>query len=192
SLSDQTINSLNRIASAKDTQTVSKPALPAVPKKYLHPSHSLRGGSRPVRPGSRPAMPPAEFWKYADKQRMRNTYVSTSDSHKVLHGSIKRAEKREPSVCRYPILATPAKPVCRTRRATVQSETAHIKNPSYESVRKGPLDNTDRIRSMTSLGDIGAIERATTDEHRRECPTKARPKRRESRTLIKQRQPSRK
>ncbi|KAI4230591.1 MAG: hypothetical protein LQ349_006170 [Xanthoria aureola] len=191
SLSDQSINSRTRITSVQDNQKVSRPALPAIPDKYLHPSHGLNSGSRPVRPGSRPAMPPAEFWEYADKQRVRNTYVSISDSHNI-HDSTMRTGKREPSVCRYPILATPAMPVCRTRRATVHSETAHIKNPSYESVRKGPLDNTNKLRSMTPLGEIGATDGSATDEHRRECSTKARPKHRESRTLIKQRQPSRK
>lgn len=191
SLSDQSINSRTRITSVQGNQKVSRPAIPAIPNKYLHPSHGLNSGSRPVRPGLRPAMPPAEFWEYADKQRVRNTYVSITDSHNI-RDSTKQAGKREPSVCRYPILATPAMPVCRTRRATVHSETAHIKNPSYESVRKGPLDNTNKLRSMTPLGEIGAIDGEAADEHRRDCSTKARPKCRESRTLIKQRQPSRK
>ena len=191
SISNQTINSQTRIVSTKDTPPTSKPALPAIPKKYLHASHSLRGGGGPVRPGSRPAMPPAEFWKYADKQRMRNTYVSTSESHKT-HCSIDRSDKREPSVCRYPILATPAKPVCRARRATVQSETGHIKNPSYESVRKGPLDRNSRIRSMASVAEIGVANNVATDERGKRCSSKVGPKRRESRTLTKQRQPSRK
>ncbi|KAL8992926.1 MAG: hypothetical protein Q9169_006732 [Polycauliona sp. 2 TL-2023] len=193
SLSHGTINSQTRIVSSKDIPPVSKPALPAIPKKYLHTSHSLSGGGRPVRPDSRPAMPPAEFWEHVDKQRMRDTYISTAESHRS-RGLIERAGKREPSVCRYPILATPAKPVCRARRATVHSETAHIKNPSYESVRKGPLDYNSRIRSMAALKEIGDPHIAVPGERGKRSSTNinARPKRRESRTLTKQRQPSHK
>ncbi|KAL8665346.1 MAG: hypothetical protein Q9168_007721 [Polycauliona sp. 1 TL-2023] len=200
SLSRQTITSQTRIISSKPTSTLSnsksKPALPAIPTKYLHPSHSLKAGGPPLRPGSRPAMPPDEFWDFFDKQRLRDTYVSNatadSHSHKAPNYLIDKAGKREPSVCRYPILATRARPVCRARRATVQSETAHIKNASYETVRKGPLDYSGRIRSMAMGGEGGDADAAVSGGHGKRASTKAGPKRRESRTLTKQRQPSHK
>ena len=43
--------------------------VPAIPERYLHKSRTLRNGGPPVRPGSRPSLPPKEFWTYAQKQQ---------------------------------------------------------------------------------------------------------------------------
>lgn len=191
SLSNPFPNNKTRIAPSEGTRLLQKPPLATVPEKYRHLSHSLRDGGRPVRPGSRPPMPPADFWQYASKQHIRHTYISTSDSHRS-QSILKRAGQREPSVCRYPILAAPAKPVCRTRRATIHSEKAHVKTASYESLRKGPLDSVYRMRSIVSSGQgetqrHGAVMKGSVGGRN----TIAEPKRRLSRTLTKQRQPSR-
>ncbi|MCJ1459035.1 hypothetical protein MMC28_009412 [Mycoblastus sanguinarius] len=48
-----------------------RPDVPPIPAKYRHPSHSLRNGGRPLRPGSRPPMPPADFWMYARAEQQK-------------------------------------------------------------------------------------------------------------------------
>ena len=189
-LSSQTFNSGTQIASKVPSKSVQQPPLPPVPQRYRHRGHSLREGGTPVRPGSRPAMPPVEFWKYASNRHMRRISVSTSANHR-LQSARKQSGKREPSVCRYPILATPAKPVCRTRRATVHSEIGHIKTASYESLRKGPLDNVHRTRSTTSIAETEAPSGATAYKMGGRHHVEPGTKKRESRTLIKQRQPNR-
>ncbi|KAL2040608.1 hypothetical protein N7G274_006587 [Stereocaulon virgatum] len=43
--------------------------VPAIPERYLHKSHTLRNSGRSVRPGSRPLLPPADFWTYTQEQQ---------------------------------------------------------------------------------------------------------------------------
>ena len=59
--------------SSRNNSALSKPKVPVIPEQYRHKSHSLRHGGAPIRPGSRPGMPPAEFW---------NTYVNVDEQER--------------------------------------------------------------------------------------------------------------
>lgn len=159
-----------------------KPTVPKIPNKFNHEGHSLRHGGRPVRPGSRPAMPPAEFWKYASKQQVRRAPSSGSSS---VFRPIAETSEREPSVCRYPIIMQPKKPLLRTRPMTVNSHVAQIKDKSYESLRKGLHSrSTNRSSSAQLRQSVAPCGQRGTDQR-----GEKRPERRQSRTLVKQRQP---
>ena len=66
--------------------------VPAIPQRYLNKSHTLRNGGRPVRPGSRPSLPPADFWTYAQEQQ---TYDALPQSHS-------QAQQREDRLAIWP------------------------------------------------------------------------------------------
>lgn len=191
SLSSHSLRGRMRNSPTKQVQSVQRASVPTLPARYRHRSHSLRNGGRPVRPGSRPSMPPAEFWRYAERQQMRLTYISNSESYKTQRTAKPGITKREPSVCRYPIIAPPAMPVCRTRRATIHSETAHIKSASYESLRKGTLENVNSEKPLAFIGRRSThmfdVPMDGTTAGR--CHGETGPKTRISRTLTKKRQP---
>ncbi|KAK3171559.1 hypothetical protein OEA41_003643 [Lepraria neglecta] len=54
--------------------------VPAIPERYLHKSHTLRNGGRPVRPSSRPPMPLADFWTYARHEQQKYNALPQSQS----------------------------------------------------------------------------------------------------------------
>lgn len=162
--------------------TAAKPTVPKIPEKFKHESHSLRHGGKPVRPGSRPAMPPAEFWKYTSKQQVRR---APSSGNPPVFRPIAETSEREPSVCRYPIIMQPKRPLLRTRPITVNSHVAQLKDRSYESLRKGLHSrSTNRSSSAQLRQSVALYEQRETDRRREK-----RPERRQSRTLVKQRQP---
>lgn len=66
--------------------------VPAIPERYLDQSHTLRNGGRPVRPGSRPSLPPADFWTFAQEQQ---TYDALPQSHS-------QAQQREDRLAIWP------------------------------------------------------------------------------------------
>ena len=156
------------------TSTSSRPSIPAIPEKYLHKSHSLRNGGSPPRPGSRPAMPPADFWMYARAAQQKQNDLEER-SQRILprlppklraRAHSDSAAKRDPSLCRYPLLPTsPEKAVLRPNMN--KGNTMPLaKKTSYENLRKGP-----RVAKAVDYGRL--------DGHGRK----------DSRTLVKMRQP---
>ena len=77
--------SLNTVSHSYNSNTRSAGStpevpVPAVPERYLYESHTLRNGGRPVRPGSRPPMPPADFWTYARHEQRKYDALVQSES----------------------------------------------------------------------------------------------------------------
>lgn len=171
----------------KESRSVQKTLTPKS-ATTLRRSRTLNDGSYPIRPGTKPSMPPAEFWKYTEKQHMRLNSLGHSSTFRTWSTPriAKPFMRREPSLCRYPILPLPPQPVCRTRRATVHSETAHIKSASYESIRKGSLLTFDSVNDLCHMIHKDTqLERAGTDRR----SNGQRRSQRQSRTLTKKRQP---
>lgn len=159
--------------------------VPAKSNLNRHRSRSMHDRGKPIRPGTRPPMPPAEFWTYASKKRLdydHSCKLESSKRHEHTYG----ARKREPSLCRYPLITPSNQPVYQTRRSTVHSETAHMHTVSYESLRKGEPCNIDEGYSTMSRGeDAQVVSSLKLGSHRGGSSVT----RRHSRTLVKMRQP---
>ena len=161
-------------SSAVKSSILSRPSVPAIPERYLHKSHSLRNGGSPPRPGSRPAMPPADFWTYARtaqqrqydvQEQMEEDWAEVPDRMRAGAES-EDAAKRNASPCPYPVLpASPEKAVLRPNMN--KGNTMRVaKKTSYEGLRKGA--------KVPKGVDYGRL-----DAHGRK----------DSRTLVKMRQP---
>ena len=156
------------------SSTSSRPSVPLIPEKYLHKSHSLRNGGSPPRPGSRPAMPPADFWMYAraaqqkqnDLEERSQTILPKMPPKMRARAHSEGAAKRDPSLCRYPLLPTsPEKAVLRPNMN--KGNTMQVaKKTSYENLRKGP-----KAANAVDYGRLDGYGR------------------KDSRTLVKMRQP---
>ena len=177
------LSSTGILTSEARSWLIQNPSVLGAPERHYHFRHPRCYGRGPVRPQSRPAMPPAEFWTYASKQQMRLSH-STKSEYSNNHDTRYDSRQRQPSLCRYPLIAAPAKPVCRTRRTTVHSETAHMQTASYESMRKGDLRKIEE----DSRKPLGETTLAVVNETRKRSSGKE-SKKRQSRTLVKLRQP---
>ena len=156
------------------SSTSSRPIVPAIPERYRHKSHSLRNGGSPPRPGSRPAMPPADFWMYARAAQQKQTDLEERYQTGLpevplalrARAHSEGAAKRDPSLCRYPLLpASPEKAVLRPNMNKGNTMRV-VQKASYESLRKGA-----RIAKAVDYGRL--------DGHGKK----------DSRTLVKMRQP---
>lgn len=157
--------------------TSSKPDVPPIPRKWRRTTPDLHMVARPARPGSRPKMPPFGFWEYACEQqnlgfaalRGPTNWTHTTDT-----------ARREPSMCRYPILpTTPPKSLTPDKSRIVRQLN---RRSSYESLRKG-----EGRRESTPLCLNARL--LDLDDRRDPRSTKRTAQRRESRTLVKKRQP---
>ncbi|CAF9939166.1 MAG: hypothetical protein ALECFALPRED_007997 [Alectoria fallacina] len=166
------LSSKSRCSTMKSS-TSSMPGVPAIPERYLHKSHSLRNGGSPPRPGSRPAMPPADFWMYARAAQQKQNELECSQnvgpdtSHEMrARAHSEGAARRNPSMRQYPLLpASLEKAVLRPNMN--KGNTMPVgKETSYEDLRKGA-----RIAKAMDFGRL--------DGHGRK----------DSRTLVKMRQP---
>lgn len=171
-----TVSSFNgnsRSSTSKNSAS-SRPTIPAIPERYLHKSHSLRNGGSPPRPGSRPAMPPAGFWMYARAaQQKQNDLEERSRPdfpEEALHlrarAQSESAASRDATFRRYSLFpVSPEKAVLRANMN--RANTMRVaKKTSYENLRKGP-----QVAKVVEYGRLGG--------HRRK----------DSRTLVKMRQP---
>lgn len=161
-------------------------SVPATHSLYHHRSRAVREGGKPVRPDTRPPMPPAEFWTYASKQQLHYDH-STKSEHPKTSVAPYSHKKREPSLCRYPLITPSNQPVYQTRRSTVHSETAHMHTVSYESLRKGEPRNMDEELATGARGN--EVRTIANDRLRTGCSdSDTSAKRRHSKTLVKMRQ----
>ena len=156
------------------SSTSSRPSVPIIPERYLHKSHSLRNGGSPPRPGSRPMMPPADFWTHARTAQQKDNDVREASEMNFRNTPLKMraraqsedAAKRGPSACPYPQLpATPEKAVLKPNMNKGNTMLVGMRS-SYEGLRKG-------ARAVQGV-DYGNL-----DAHGRK----------DSRTLVKMRQP---
>ena len=162
------------VSSTSKSLTSSRPSVPAIPEKYLHKSHSLRNGGSPPRPGSRPIMPPADFWTHAtmaqqkqnDIGEVTETGLPRMSSRRRARAQSEDAAKRDGSLYPYPLLpASPEKAVLRPNMN--KGNTMRLgKKTSYEGLRKEA-----RVAKEVDYGVL--------DAHGRK----------DSRTLVKMRQP---
>ena len=156
------------------SSTSSRPSVPAIPERHFHKSHSLRNGGSPPRPGSRPAMPPADFWTYA-----RAAQQNRNDCQE--HGEIdgpemprnmrtraysEDAAKKNPSLCRFPVLPTPPEKAVLGPNTNKGNTMRVGRKTSYEGLRKGA-----RVPKGVDYGRLEGDGR------------------KDSRTLVKMRQP---
>ena len=145
------------------------PAIPAIPDQYRHPSHSLRNGGQPVRPGSRPGFPPPDFWMF-DWAEQQSCNLSPIARSQTARSDLKSARPRTGSSCMaQEATSCPTSPEKAVLRSNLNGgNTMRIGKRSYESVRKDQgLDSED--------------------EHSLFLEDK--PIQRDSRTLVKKRQP---
>jgi len=158
--------------------TSSKPDVPPIPRKWRRTNPGLGMVARPARPGSRPRLPPARFWQYASEQQKYG--------YPALRGStswtgMTDSTKREPSMCRYPILPT-TPPKSLTPDKSMIAGRQLSRRRSYESLRKGE----GRREPNPPCLDTRWLD---LDDRRDPRLKKRTAQRRESRTLVKKRQP---
>lgn len=125
---------MENVSSAMDTGTASD--MPKISENPRSSAHSPQHAGKPLRPISRPSMPPAAFWRYAAEKQAGRASPGRLQSWQF--NSDER--KREPSICRYPIIPTrPETAVTRKKRVHHANDRAERRR-SYENVRKGILD----------------------------------------------------
>ena len=146
--------------------------------------YSSQRGGKPSRPSSRPSMPPAAFWRYAAEKQAGA--ASPGSFQNWQSGSY--SKKREPSICRYPIMTTrPESALTRNNRVHHRNDRA-AKRRSYESIRKGILDIEsygDEVQCPNLDGGRGWKGRKVETEVR----TREVSRRGERKRLVKKRQP---
>ncbi len=159
--------------------TSSKPDVPPIPRKWRR---AAPGGlftvARPARPGSRPKLPPAGFWDYSSQQQHFEVPVPRGSTSWT---DMTDSTKREPSICRYPILpTTPPKSLTPDKSRIAMRQLSQRR--SYESLSKGAgRRESTPTRLNTRWLDL--------DDRRDPRSTQRTAQRRESRTLVKKRQP---
>ena len=160
--------------SSRHQSTSYSPEVPPIPENW---KTSNRNSNQSPHPASlRRGLPHAMYWKYESSPSESGSWVTVTESPTG-------TEKRGPLMCRYPNLPVPPRTPIRPERSTCRFLDDHIeRRSSYESLRKGgsyrPFSNDPPHAKWSDLDD-------------REDPKsiKRRPKKRESRTLVKKRQP---
>jgi len=110
--------------------TSSKPDVPPIPWKWRRTTPGLHITARP---GSRPILPPAGFCEYTSEQQ-KSGFLALRGS--TSWTDMTDSTKREPSICRYPILPTaPPKSLTPDKSRIARGKPGGRR--SYESLRKG-------------------------------------------------------
>lgn len=156
----------------------SKPDVPPIPEKWKQANHGVYRYRPPLTRGSRPRPPSGGTFETPIRQDIlmaRTTRSSTSWT------DMSDSTKREPSFCRYPILPTSppkSKSPCK-RTAMNQSSSPHS---IYEGRNKA-------YGGATSLVSGPYAQWQDLDDRRDPKGKRRAARRRESRTLVKMRQP---
>lgn len=149
-------------------QPIGGPEVPPIPEKWRSASRESRPAHRSG--GIRYGLPHANYWQYGTSPNTSTSWVTTKPTI---------PEKRDPSICRYPIIntshATAGRLVSTDRRSKGDISNSQR---SYEGLRKG-----EGSRPFPS-GPVQAKWLELDD--REDCKSK---QKRRSRTLVKQRQP---
>ena len=151
-------------------QPTCSPEVPPIPEKWAN-----RTSHQTPHPASlRRGLPHATYWKYESSPGLSGSWVTESPT-----GS----EKRDPSICRYPIFTPPPRTPIRSDSSTSRILDDRVEHQSsYEGLRKDgsyrPFSNDHIHENWSDL-----------DDREDSKNTKRRSKKRESRTLVKKRQP---
>lgn len=176
-------NRKKNASSATDTSTV--PLVPKISEKHRRVSlYSFQHGGKPLRPSSRPSMPPAAFWRYVAEKQASGASSGMLPSWQIACDR----RKREQSMCRYPIIATrPEQVVTRNKRLHHGNDRV-ARRRSYESIRKGIID-VDIYSDGISCPDLGGGWRGPGRRMEMEVQSRDVNRRSQSRRLVKKRQP---
>ena len=168
----------------------SKPDVPKIPEQYRQPPmHSLRNGGKPMRPRSRPPMPPAKFWEYARQEQQRyNDFMQDCPPPPT-----PIARPRRHTEAPKPLKPSPPKPSVNDSTEVLDLAGREAagqlhRKMSYENLRKGesmPVMLHPWV-SRTDLSEIfdDLLLSCAPEEDRGRCT-----ERRDARTLVKKRQP---
>lgn len=184
SISDVFRHNRKKNASSEiDTSTV--PLVPKVLEKHGRVSlYGFQRGGKPLRPSSRPSMPPAAFWRYVAEKQAGRASSGMLPSWQIDSDR----KKREQSTCRYPIIATrPEKAITRNKRLHCSNDRA-ARRRSYESIRKGIID-VEIYSDGISCPDLGDGWRGAGRKVEMEVRNRDVNRRSQSRRLVKKRQP---
>ena len=166
------------------------------------PNHMLRGGGRPLRPGSTPAMPPSAFWLYARgvQQRCRPPSDAETDAEACTEPSPQpelssRSTSRTKTRSKPRSLLTttlPAEGIPKREVTSRHNFVARAAQPShYERLRKGSgSEEARQVRPITWTGKVGMDRRLALNA--RDSVKELRRKRERGtvgRKLVKKRQP---
>lgn len=180
---------------ALSTHPSNEQVLPMIPPRY-RPSmvYSLRNGGKPMRPRSRPPMPPAPFWEYAREEQQRCNDLLEDQTRKA--SQIIRPRRNTESARLDQNKSLPAVPAPPPgdylpkellRKSTDDDRRAQ--RASYGQIRKGVSMPTASPRSpvKADLSDVFDEFAAICDpgESGRGYQTE----KPETRTLVKMRQP---
>ena len=152
-------------------QIVPKPEVPPIPERWKAANRNLPPAVRPPRPSTRPGLPPPAFWKYEPQ---------CDDSVSWKTGTTSR-ERRNPSIYCPPLSSPPHGNSSEGGIDTFSDRYVRARQ-SYESLRK------DGGKQLTSRGHIDARWLELDDREDRRG-TRQMKEKRESRTLVKKRQP---
>lgn len=125
------------ITMKKVSRASTAPNAPKVSQTYRR--NSLLGfqrGQKPSRPSSRPSMPPAAFWRYAAERRAGEASPVSLQCWQLENDG----RKREPSMCRYPIITSRPETAATRQIRAHHSNYRAARRRSYESIRKGIPD----------------------------------------------------
>ncbi len=131
------ISRKSSIRSSRSTaHLIHRPEMPNIPQKYRHTVHPVTcSGGKPMRPASRPSMPPAAFWKYVAEQQERIAVPGTLQSWQLAIDTMS-----EPSACRTTVRASLPENSAARNKSLHKSNQWVRKRRSYESVWKGIID----------------------------------------------------
>ena len=151
-------------------QPTCSPEVPPIPEKWANRTFHQSPHPASLRRG----LPHATYWKYESSPSISGSWATESPT-----GS----EKRDPSICRYPIFAAPPRTPIRPESSTSRHLDDRIeRRGSYESLRKGGSYQSFSIDHIhANWSDL--------DDREDRNSTRQRPKKRQSRTLVKKRQP---
>ena len=161
-------------ASASKLERWSRPEVPPIPNMFKTSNRHLLPPVRPLRPSARPGMPPAACWQYNSRNDDSRSWMTETTSY---------PDTSNPSICRSASISrTTHSPSDGEGGNFMRRDVHQVSQPSYERLRKSgsqqQLFASDSRAQWSGLDD-------------REDPRSAKRtlKKRESRTLVKKRQP---
>lgn len=142
---------------------IERPGVPKIPDKYRHTVNRCNGGT-PMRPISRPRMPPGAFWKYvAEQQRRRSRELSGTLQSWQLAGD---RQGLQASMCQSAIFPEKAISYESLGRSLLES---HHRNLSFKDGKKRRMhdgENREQIRHNKKLVKKSLQER---QDHKPDC-----------------------
>lgn len=142
---------------------IERPGMPKIPDKYRHIVNRCNGGT-PMRPISRPRMPPGAFWKYvAEQQRRRSRELSGTLQSWQLAGD---RQGLQASMCQSAVFPEKAISYESLGRSLLES---HHRNLSFKDGKKRRMhdgENREQIRHNKKLVKKSLQER---QDHKPDC-----------------------